>query len=331
MQALRSPTRLALAATLVVAALASACEDDYSEQILGFDAEGTVRVIVFRDDNLNNTFTASTDPLIERARVILRRTSTLADSVGRFTDTIGLAPFNSVPVGRYRIELYPDILGDSLERFDASPEFTVSRFDTVRISVGLRFFRFPVTEARALPLGRKVFVVGTVLNGPGTFGDSTVHLTDGRSFIRMSRVPQVGTNPGDSVAMLGTRTVRDGQPSFEVVRVVELADLDPPTPLTVTSAAIPSANSGQLDAAFVRVSAVTIADTVTTVDGKVLGIDDGSGRAVVLLSDFINFGRLDVYRPGVRLDVTGMLVPDPVTPGVWFLKPRNRSDVVILP
>jgi hypothetical protein len=62
-----------------------------------------------------------------------------------------------------------------------------------------------------------------------------------------------------------------------------------------------------------------------------LRVDDGSGPLDVILAQTLNFNPLSAYSPGVRVDVTGVLVPDPGDFSRWRLKPRGRSDVVIRP
>lgn len=316
--------------------LAAGCTTDFSDRILTVGGEGGVFVLLYRDENLNSTFNAQTDAPLGQAMITLSRTATLAEASTRTTDSAGTVLFVRVPVGRYRLDPLAAVLGDSLERIDPTREFTVTADDTVSISVGLRFPSFTVSEARNLPIGKKVWVKGIALNGPATFGDSTVHLADtaSASYIRMSRVRPAPIVPGDSVQLLGTRSVRDGQPTFNVTLVLIRGDGDPLPPDTVTTAVAASAAGGALDAAFVHIPAATIADTITGVDGKLLTVDDGSGPLGVLLSANINFGNLNVlnsYAPGVSVALFGLLVPDPLNPGRWILKPRGRPDIAIIP
>jgi hypothetical protein len=321
---------LALAACCALAV--AACERDFTDRILAFDGEGAVRVFVFRDDNLNGAFNAQTDPVVVGAPVTLRRTSTNAGSVTFATDSGGFYKFEKVGVGRYFADLSPVILGDSLERIGGNPEFTVVEADTIRISIALQFPSVSISEARTSPVGRKVWVRGTVLNSANLFGDSTVHMTDGVASIRMARVRATGLANGDTVQMLGTRSVRDGQPIFNVVAVLERGFEDPPPlPTHVSSAVAATADGGELDAALVKVSRVVISDTLPTLAGRVLTTSDGSGPLRVLLSSTINFGAANQYLPGLALDVTGVLVPDATQPGRWILKPRARPEVVIVP
>lgn len=325
-------TRFAASTALLL--LASACASDFSDRILALDGVGAIRVLLYRDDNLSATFNQQTDEVLIERSVAVRRTATMLDSMTRTTDSSGIALFPNVPVGRYRIGGLLEVLGDSLERLDPDREFTVSADDTVSIAVTLRFPSASVSEGRALPVGRKVWVEGIVLNTVGTFGDSTVHLADSASYIRMSRVRPAPLVPGDSVLLLGTRAVRDGQPTFNVTLILIRADLDPPQPDTVTTAEAASAGGGALDAGLVRAFNATISDTMTTFDGRLLTVDDGSGPLDVLLSNNINFGnqnQLNSYAPGVRITVQGLLVPDPLAPGTWLLKPRGRPDIAIVP
>jgi hypothetical protein len=136
---------------------------------------------------------------------------------------------------------------------------------------------------------------------------------------------------GDSVLFLGTRAERDGQPVIDVVSVLIRGAATPHAPVPLTAAEAVSAAGGARDAALVVIRSATIADTATVTGGRLLTLDDDSGSLAVLLSSTINFNPLNTYLPGVRLDATGLLVPDTANPGTWRLKPRNRADLLVLP
>jgi hypothetical protein len=327
----------ALALVLLAGFSATACETDPSDRIIAFDLRGAVRVILFRDENFSSTLTSGDAP-VPLARVILLRSATRADSTHLFTDSLGSVLFEPVDVGQYRIDLAPSVLGDSLLRIDPDRTFTVPRGDTILVAVGVRFPSLSISEARNLPIGKKVHVRGIALTTVGTFGDSTLHIADSVSAIRMSRVrPQFPVDRGDSLQLLGVRAVRDGQPTFNVVPTLTFAirgvgDQLPPDSIRTNLAG--SADGGKQDANLVRVFAATIADTLTSPDGKTFTVNDGSGPVRVLLDNNINFGtqaQLNAYAPGVKVNLSGVLVPNPLVAGTWMLKPRERLDITIVP
>jgi hypothetical protein len=45
----------------------------------------------------------------------------------------------------------------------------------------------------------------------------------------------------------------------------------------------------------------------------------------------VNFGNPNQYAPAAVLDVQGMLVPNPLDPTEFVLKPRQRTDITIRP
>lgn len=327
-------SRVFAVSAVALALGAAACESDLSDRLISLEGHGSVRALLYMDNNLNGTFNPQTDSPVTLAKLILRRTGTRVGFVDNDTNENGIVFFGLLGVGRYRIDLGPAVLGDSLERLDPNLEFTVPYRDTLDVPIAVRFKQTTVTQARTLPVGTKIWVVGVALNNPNAFGDSTVHMTDGTSSIRMSTVRSAPIVPGDTIALLGTRNTLDGQPTYQVVtfpppliRAVGPA----PGPRTVTTTEAGTASGGTLDAAFVKVFSTTVVDTATTIDGRQLVVQDAAGTVRVLLTSTINFGNLNQYLPTRRLDVAGLLVPDPVNPGTWVLTPRARADVTILP
>lgn len=330
----RFATLPSVAAAAALALGAAACESDFSDRLISLEGTGSVEALLYMDNNLNSTFNPQFDSPVPLAKLILRRTGTRVGFIDNDTNDAGIVFFGLLGVGRYRIDLGPAVLGDSLERIDPNLEFTVPFRDTLTVPIGVRFKQTTVTEARGLPVGTKIWVLGVALNNPNAFGDSTVHMTDGTSFIRMSTVRPAPIVPGDTIALLGTRNTLDGQPTFQIVTLPPplIRAVGPaPAPRTLTAPEAAAAVGGTLDAAFVKVFGATIVDTLTTIDGKQLTVQDAAGTVRVLLSNPINFGNLNQYNPPRRLDVAGLLVPDDVNPGTWILKPRARADVVILP
>ncbi len=319
-----------LAAAVVALLVTHACEADYSNRVYEVQLTGDVRVILFRDNNLSGgTFSAGDSPL-RLAPVTLRRTASSVDARTLDTDSVGLALFRSVAPGRYRIELPQTVLGDSLLHIDAAREFTVQWLDTVKLDVGVRFASHSISEARSLPVGKKVFVRGIVLNAPGLFGDSTVHLADSVGAIRMSRVRPSSIQSGDSVQLLGVRSNRDGQPTYNVVDVLDRGTTDPLLPDSVSTLVAAAADGGRLDAALVRVFGAVIASATARPDGLLLTTSDGSGTLGILLSSNItSFNPLSRFTPGRTLTATGLLIPDPAQPGRWILRPRGGGEILV--
>ena len=329
MASLRSHRTPAAAALLLVAAAGCSTSPD---RILDLDAEGTAFVFLFRDDNLNMVFNNTVDVVLTGVQVDLRLSNAINTRPGGVTDSLGLRVFR-VAAGRYVAEVSPDILGDSLVITAGTNPFTVPANDSTLVQVALAFKTITITEARALPLGRAAWVRGIVMNPPGVFGDSTVHIVDDSAAIRTTHVrPGLPLLPGDSALLLGRRTTRDGQPTIEllVVPVVQGLVAAPP-PDSISTATASTANGGALDARFAKVAAATVSDTATVDGAFTLTVNDGTGDLTVVFSPIVNFGNPNQYAPAVVLDIQGLLVPNPLDPTEFVLKPRQRPDITIRP
>jgi len=320
-------------ATLLLAAVCPiiGC-DSGGDRILEIDTEGTVFVFLYRDDDLNATYNAATDHRLIAQGIDLQYYNALQVVPGGPTDTLALRVFR-VPVGRYVARVQPAVLGDSLEVEAGIGPYTVVANDSVLASVALKYKTVTITEARALPLGRAAWVRGIVMNTPFTFADSTIHLLDDSSAVRVTFVrPNLPLLPGDSGQFLGRRIVRDGQPAMELIVLPVIGGVTtPPLPDSVSTATAATADGGSRDAQFVKVAAATVSDTVTVGGALNLAVSDGTGALTVVLSPNINFGNFNQYAPGKILDISGLLVPDPLQPGTWVLKPRLRQDIIVLP
>src|SRR2546428_903430 len=157
---------------------------------------------------------------------------------------------------------------------------TVTPGDSFVIRIAISFPQVTVTQARALPVGKKVFVVGVALNDVVAFGDSTVHLADTAAAILVTGV-RTPVFVGDSVRMLGTRRTRSGQPTLDSPAVFTLA-LGAATPARqVGTALAASADTGRLDAALAKVVGAMVQDTATVAGNRQLTVTDGSGPLVV--------------------------------------------------
>jgi hypothetical protein len=329
MQALRTlPLRFS---AVLLLAVAGACSDG-SDHIIDIDATGEVMVVLYRDDNLNAAFNSNVDQILEGVNIDLRVSGALNTRRGGVTDTAGRRAFN-VPVGRYVVVVEDTVLSDSLEVSAGSAPFSVTAGDSVVVPVALSYHEISIGEARVLALGQTAWVRGIVMNSPSVFGDSTVHLVDDSAAIRVTSVrPNLPVLPGDSALFLGRRTVRDGQPVImQVALPVVRGVINPPPPDSISTAVAAIAGGGSLDARFAKVAGVTVTDTATVNNALTLTVTDGTGQLSVILSANTGWGNPNQYAPDAMLDIRGMLVPDPLLPGDWQLKPRQRTDITILP
>jgi hypothetical protein len=315
--------------TLMGALLAgAACGNAGADKVLSITATGRIEGGVYFDENGSGR-PDGTDPGVPAVnlRVIAWGTR---DTVARpVTASDGTFTTSVLPVGRYLVSVPPAELGDTV-RVVQLEDSVVSLLPegTATVTVGIGFPNVPIAGAKALPVGTKVFVEGVALTSMGVFGDTTTHVADISGAIRAVRVQRVTQITGDSVRLLGTVSTRAGEPVLDDVRVSILAFGRPLPPIeTLTTGQAASADGGRLDAALARVENITIADTVTTDDGFVITADDGSGALEILLDADIAFDTAGLD-PDVKIDVTGVLVPDGA--GAWVLKARGLTDLSIL-
>ncbi|MEX0907489.1 MAG: hypothetical protein WD054_04085, partial [Gemmatimonadota bacterium] len=184
-----------------------------------------------------------------------------------------------------------------------------------------------IAEARTLQPGETVYINGIALNAWVTFGDQTVHVADATGVIRVISVPQTSLLAGDSVRILGTAGMRNGQPVLDgSSAAVLLAGVGLPAVDSVTTAVAASAESGARDADQVAVSGVILA--ISSVGGNtVLSIDDGSGPLDVVLDSDVGFAT-GGYAVGQSVRVRGLLVPA-ASGTSWELKPRSTSEIAV--
>jgi hypothetical protein len=252
--------------------------------------------------------------------------------------SLGVAIFNNVPLGQYRVAVDPRVLGDSiqLQAIEISvgveaPHFSVTfPEDTTGLLVRLGYPEVTIRQARNLPVGRRVFIRGVVLAGVQSFRDTTSHIADSSGALRLTRVSLqgglTGNNPGDSVSVLGFTSSRAGQPTLDNGSVARFATTTAPIPLPVGSGTAANAANGVLDAQLVRITGAIISDTMTVAPDFQFTVSDGSGSLVVVLDANINFPRT-AFAPGRSMNAVGVLVPNGV--GGWIFKPRGLGDVVL--
>jgi len=186
-----------------------------------------------------------------------------------------------------------------------------------------------IAAARSLPAGSNAIVVGVALNGSGTFSDTTVYLADTSGAIRLTRL-RTTVAAGDSVKVRATTAVRTGQPTLDGGTSMALGRGFYPAAATLTTAAAAAADGGTRDAQMVVVTGATISDTARVRGDFKLTVSDGSGNLEVLLDHsadpaFQAAALPGVFVPGNRFDLIGVL--QPVSAGVWRLKPRSAADL----
>ena len=181
-----------------------------------------------------------------------------------------------------------------------------------------------IGESRTRLVGDLVFIDGIALTDGVGFVDSTLHVADTSGAIRATRVRPASVFPGDSVRVIGTVAVRNGEPVIDQAKPFVLAVSRVPPARRVTSATAAAADGGALDAALVKVPNVTITDTATVAGDFVLTVDDGSGVLEVVLDQDIGFFLVPL-EPGVAIDATGVMIP--TGSGTWQLKPRFGGDL----
>lgn len=324
-------SHVGLAAALL---LAAACSNAGSDRVLSITATGVVAGAVYFDADGSSSLTAGDDSLKD-VRVEL---VAAGDTTRVIETTLSLASgfyrFNGVPVGAYAVRVDPATIGDTVRVLKVdSATITLLPSESVLVNVGVGFPSSSVAAARALPVGRKLFLTGVVLNGSTAFEDSVVHLVDSSAAIRLTRL-RAAVGAGDSVRVQGTTARRDGLPTFDDVRVVPLgAGLTPP-PSVLTVLQARTAVGGTRDAALAVVRGVTVAFTTGVTTSTAMPVTVGTDTLEVLLDGnadpSFRPGQLGAdYIRGNQFDIVGVLQPK--STGVWRLMPRSAADLTLIP
>jgi len=323
--------RLRAALALGAVALAAACSNAGSDLGFGPVTAGVVNVGVYLDRDGSRTFT-TLDTVFAKARVALF----VAGSVDTFrtaaTDSKGIALFQDVPAGQYRVAVEPRSLGDSIQvlAYDSSQVTVTAKSGGSGTTVRVGWPEVTVRQARALPAGKRVFIRGIVLAGVQSFRDTTSHMADSSGQIRLTRVALrnggLGNNPGDSVSVLGVASTRAGQPILDQALIITFATRPAPVPLPVTTAVAALAAGGTLDAGLVQITGAAIGSATTVAPDIRLVVDDGSGPLTVILDGNLGFPS-GPFTVGRLLTAKGVLVPDGT--GKWIFKPRSLGDVTL--
>ncbi len=264
---------------------------------------------------------------IEGATVLdVRRTST-GDDLLIVDDGSGALEVILDTSGRFGLVPLPGAIVESSGLLVPSAE-RAGRWSLKPRSTNDLSFEYPsatLREVRSLEPGKRVAVEGVALNGWATFGDATVHLADRTGALRTIRVAQANLFAGDSVRVIGTVAVLDGQPVLSDATASILAAGTAPAPRPRTTAQAARA-AGGLDAALVQITNATVTDTATTAARDfLLTVNDGSGAVQVLIDQDTGIQRAP-YVPNARIDAIGVLVPL-AGGGGWMLKPRTSADL----
>lgn len=312
---------------LLAATAIAACETPLEERILDIDARGQVLVFLFRDNNLNGLDNADTP--LRNQRLIVRRIGVPDDFDEVTTDTTGFVFTVSLGIGQYEVVVPNEVTGDSLIVTGGTSPFLITPNDTVGVAISVAFPSVSIDSARALPVGKKVWVRGTTVHNAGIFGDTTVHVADSVAAIRITDV-LVNLGAGNAVQILGTRQERNGQPVHVYNSAISTGVVPIPRATALTTALAATADGGTRDAELVEIRNAAITDTAFAPTGKRLTVDDGSGPLEVFVHNSLGFNQAErrAMAPGISFDFTGVLVPSTTAQNVWVLKPRTRSDVV---
>ncbi|MFV2006909.1 MAG: fibronectin type III domain-containing protein [Longimicrobiales bacterium] len=335
------PRALNLAAALLALPLvvSSCSETDLAGRILLVEAEGAVTGLVFLDRNGNEVLDVSDDP-VEGLEVSLFVAGTQSLAASAITDENGIFVLDNVSVGRHRLEADDTFFGDSLIIFDFDDaELTLRADENLAVTIGVTFPSFSLAEVRGLPVGRKGFTEGIVLNPRDRFGDGSVHLQAGDTYLRVVGTPRTALFPGDSVRILGRAAQDAGQPILREGEPFLLAQqVVLPQPLEFTTLAATTAADGLRDAALVRVRDADIVDTATVTGpiGRdlVMTIDDGSGPLDMVLLELGGFDLRQVHPDSFSIrEASGLLVPSRRADGSvrWRLIPRSSTDLAVDP
>jgi hypothetical protein len=339
--------RRALAVALVLAA--AACSNAGEDRILAVTATGVARGIARIDNNGNGTLDLFADTAFAglRVRLVLAGAGdTVATAV---TTTTGEFRIDSLPVGRYQVSVDTAVLGDTLRLVKVdSTSIVIRPGDSVFVSVLVAFPTVTIADARALAVGRKVFVTGVVLVSSNTFRDTTAFIQDTTRAIRVERMlgPLFA---GDRTRLFGTTARRAGQAVLRDVTPFSLGAAFLPTAVTLSTGAAASADSGRRDAEIVIIERAEITDTATvaltgefrltvrdSIGVDTAGVDSTTGPLEVILDPTADpvfgqsFSPFFPYLPGKYVRLVGVLVPTGAV-GVWQLKPRSSADIVELP
>lgn len=327
--------RHAMCAALALTMLA-ACDNAGKDLTLPGYGAGAIGVFLYLDRDGSGTYTTA-DTAFNGVRVALlaaggRDTIRVSTSGGQ-----GLATFDSVPLGTYRVAVDRRALGDSIGTVagDTAVIRILAGTDSAQSAqiVRVSYVEATIAQVRAMPAGKRVFVRGRVTHPFQLWRDSTAFIKDAGGTLRIlgaaHRPGRAGNNLGDSVGVLGTTGTQGGQPVLLKGVVSSLAEGPAPSPIAVSITEARTAKGGTLDAALVKITGAKIYDTLPTLPDFLVRLaeaTDSTIRVDVVLDSALSVAST-FFKPGLTMTVTGMLLPR--GDGTWFLKPRGGGDITL--
>ena len=314
----------------------SACTNAGENLKLPALSTGAIGVGVYFDRDGSLTLT-TLDTTVSGVRIALLAPAgedTLRIAV---TNSKGLAVFDSLPIGSYRIVVDRTALADSVGVVagDTGVVRLVSVTDSIQSSrvVRLGYSEVSLAAARRLPAGKRVLVRGKVSSPLQVFRDSSAFLVDTSGALRITssrpRFGGNGNNIGDSVLVLGTTAVQSGQGVVSGGLFLTYGPGLAPTPQVVTVADAINARNGTLDAVLVQLSSIVIRDTASSGADFVVKVADPATPAVtvnVVIDQLLGAPR-SIFPPGRTGTIRGVLVP--AGDGTWVVKPRGPLDIIL--
>jgi hypothetical protein len=316
-------------AAVLLAAGVLACSNAGESLGLGVTHTSAVSVGIYLDRDGSRSLT-SLDTTFTGARVALLLPGSGDTLLTAVSSSKGIARFDAVPAGQYRVAVVASSIGDSIQVAAVdSANIRLTAADTsYGVLVRLGYPEVSIRQARALTPGRRVFVRGVVLSGVQSFRDTTSHVADSSGQVRLTRVVLrgglAGNNPGDSVSVLGIVSSRAGQKTLDQAIITTFATRPAPIPFSITTAVAANAGGGALDAALVQVTAAVISATASFAPDFQVTVSDGSGSLNILLDGNLGLPQ-SPFVAGRSMNVKGVLVPDGL--GGWNLKPRGGGDI----
>lgn len=321
---------MAAAATLI----AVACSNAGESRLLGVSGKGVAKGIIYFDLDGNKLISGGDDSVknLTVRLVTLNGRDTVASATSAAS---GVWRAANVPVGTYRVVLDTTPLSDTARVVQQdSLRVTILPDDSSSVVIGVSYPHLSIRQAKnpaVVPVGRKVFIEGIVLNSSFDFRDTTMHVADTSAAIRMTRVIANSALAADSIIARGTTSSRAGQRTLDAVTIVPVSSTFLPTAVTLTTAAATTADGGTRDAQLIEVLNATIVDTLQVgnrTPDYIFTVNDGSDSLVVVLdATAFSAGLPGLFIPGNKFDIVGLLVPGG-TPGLWRLKPRSLLDTV---
>ncbi len=190
-----------------------------------------------------------------------------------------------------------------------------------------------ISQLRALPAGKHVYVRGVIESPFEAFHDSSTFISDATGHLRIThshtQVVRGINNVGDSVLVLGITGSLANEPVLDsgVVGTLGLANFPVPVDVSVPEAI--SANGGTLDAALVKLSGGVIIDTMSASPDFELRVADTANPAItvgVVIDTLLRISPA-VWAPNLHITLVGVLVP--VGDGTWVIKPRLPADILL--